>query len=121
VQLVDDVNLHLSMGAAVIGVVDRLSEDLMIEGVIQSRREDLVESWEELALYIGWVYIGSCVVKHFLEVEEISVIKRFHPFEGEAVFGDVDLFDPLGGGEPPAEESSAEGELFVVCDVIGQD
>lgn len=109
------------MGAAVIGVVDRLSEDLMIEGVVQSRREDLVESWEELTLYIDWVDIGSCVVKHFLEVEEIGVIERFHPFEGEAAFGNVDLFDPLGGGQPPAEESSAEGELFVVCDVIGQD
>ena len=117
----DDVHLHLSMGATVIGVVDRLSEDFMIEGVIESIREDLVESWEELALYIDWVDIGSCVVKHFLKVEEISVIERFHPFKGEAVFGDVDLFYPLAGGQPPAEESSAEGELFVVCDVIGQD
>ena len=81
-ELMDDVHIHLSVGIAMISIVNSLSEHLMIERIVQSKGEDLVENLKNLVFEIWRVNLNSNIVKNVLYVLKVSLIVRIHPFNG---------------------------------------
>jgi hypothetical protein len=118
VDLVDDVHLELAVGVAVVGVVDLLAEHLVVEGVVEGQREDLVEDLQDLHLEVSGLDGGEGLIKHVLQVLQVALIERLQPSDLHPVLNQRQVFQAWRGGNLPAEESSTEGKFLVVGEGI---
>lgn len=119
-KLMYDIHFQVSMGVAMIGVVDGFVKYLVVERVVESERENLIEGGENLGFNVSRIDASSDVVQHVLDVGEVDVVEGLHPFESH-LLSDVDGLHGAGGGQAPAEEPLAEGEFLIIGDGVGQD
>ena len=68
VNFVDDVHLHFSVSVAVVGIVDGSAIGLVIERLVQGKREDLVENLQDLDLEIGRFDLLEHFIEHIFHV-----------------------------------------------------
>lgn len=79
IDLVDDIHPELAMSVAVVGVVDLLAEDLVVEGVVEGQRKDLIEYLQDLDFEVGGVYGGEDLIEHILHVLKVALVERLQP------------------------------------------
>lgn len=108
------IHLHLSMSIAVVGVVDSLSKDLVIERIIQSQRKDLIEYLQNLTFEV-WRFDLDCnIVKHVLYILKVSLIERIHSLDSHPGFINRNLIYIFTWRKSPAKETLTKVEVFVV-------
>jgi len=92
----DNIHIKVSMGVAMVSVVDGFSEGLVIQRIIQSKWEDLVEDIQNLRFEVGRVDLGSDVVKNVLDIFKVSLVVRIHSGNGHSVLRNGDIIHVFG-------------------------
>lgn len=113
-----NIHFHLSMSITVIGIVNIFAKDLMIERVIESQREDLVENLKDLSFVVGGVNLDSNIVKNVLNVIEICLIERIHSFDFHSALINCNFVYVFAGRKYPAKKTLTKVKGFVVSDGI---
>lgn len=110
------VHLNVSVSVAVECVIDIFSKKFVVQGIVESQGENLIESRHNLRLDVSWLNGGGSVIKDELDVVEIGLVEGFHALQEHFVLCEFNVFHAFGWGHAPAKKALAEAELLVVGD-----
>lgn len=67
-DLMNNIHFHLSVGIAMISIIDSLSEGFVIEWIIQSQRKDLIKCLKNLSFEVRRINLSCDCIKNVLNI-----------------------------------------------------
>lgn len=116
--MVDHGHVQCAFTGMGVRVINVMTEDLMVEGVIECWEEFSVESLDDLGFDVGGVDVLEGSVEHFLKDSKVIFVIRVHSFQAHSI-DDLEFIVSIGSGKCPFEMAVIiDNQVFLVCKCV---